>query len=197
MAFNPLPEDLYDKYDADHIDNNPFNDTLDNLQWLTKKENLNKSILTNNNIGEYNNNAKLTDSIVKEISENIIMGYTDLEISKKLNVSCDLIQRIKHKDCWVHITNDYDFDKFINKRKPYTYYDKSLKDSIRELLVEDINMKPKDICNLLSIEHNTKTLNLICTIKRKIKLEKSGSTTSRKTYTQVSGNEEHPYLVIG
>lgn len=27
---------------VDHIDNNPFNNSLDNLQWVTTKENVNK-----------------------------------------------------------------------------------------------------------------------------------------------------------
>ena len=34
--------DIPDNYDIDHIDNNPYNNSLDNLQLLTRKENIAK-----------------------------------------------------------------------------------------------------------------------------------------------------------
>lgn len=40
ITFIPNP---YNKGVVDHIDNNPFNNNLNNLQWLSQKENIHKS----------------------------------------------------------------------------------------------------------------------------------------------------------
>lgn len=45
-AFLPLP-DSESKYEVDHIDNNITNNVVTNLQWLTHKENLDKSFSLN------------------------------------------------------------------------------------------------------------------------------------------------------
>lgn len=45
-AFLPLP-DSESKYEVDHIDNNVTNNAVTNLQWLTHKENLDKSFSLN------------------------------------------------------------------------------------------------------------------------------------------------------
>lgn len=41
-AFIPLP-DTINQYEVDHIDNNVTHNSVDNLQWLTHKKNLDKS----------------------------------------------------------------------------------------------------------------------------------------------------------
>lgn len=43
-AFLPLP-DNDNKYEVDHIDNDVSHNSVDNLQWLTHKDNLDKSFL--------------------------------------------------------------------------------------------------------------------------------------------------------
>lgn len=44
-AFLPLPDDNSDRYEVDHIDNDVSHNSIDNLQWLTHKDNLDRSFL--------------------------------------------------------------------------------------------------------------------------------------------------------
>ena len=66
--FIPNPEN---KPYINHIDGNPLNNTLDNLEWVTQKENVQHAIRTGlmNVNGENNPSAKLTDQEVLEIRD--------------------------------------------------------------------------------------------------------------------------------
>ena len=66
--FIPNPDN---KPYINHIDGNPLNNTLDNLEWVTQKENIQHAIRTGlmNVNGENNPRAKLTDQEVLEIRD--------------------------------------------------------------------------------------------------------------------------------
>lgn len=92
--FNNLKE-------VNHIDNNPKNNHADNLEWVTPKQNVLYSFLTNKNRntshcgkhnghknGEFNHRAKLTQSQANAIREEYSKNYTSLNnLAKKYNVS--------------------------------------------------------------------------------------------------------------
>lgn len=66
--FIPNPKN---KLYVNHIDGNPLNNTLDNLEWVTQSENVLHAIKTGlfNSVGENNSQAKLTDQEVLEIRD--------------------------------------------------------------------------------------------------------------------------------
>lgn len=55
-------------YDVDHIDNDPFNNDLDNLQLLTRKENIAKRLVDNPDswINQYGQKKEKNDKDVEE-----------------------------------------------------------------------------------------------------------------------------------
>lgn len=67
-CFIPNPEN---KPQVSHIDGNPTNNSLDNLEWVTPKENIQNVIKDGrfNNKGEKHTNSKLTDNEVLEIRD--------------------------------------------------------------------------------------------------------------------------------
>lgn len=107
------PVDGYEKLVVNHLDGNVTNNTLDNLEWCTHRENVihaYKTGLAHGKKGSENSQAKLTDEEVLEIyklaKENKISGR---DIAKKYNVSPSLVSMIANKKIWSHLTKDIVF----------------------------------------------------------------------------------------
>lgn len=86
-SFIPNPKKLPQ---VNHIDGNKENNCVDNLEWVTNKENVTHAIKTGlqNNSGEHNGKAKLTQQQaekIRKIRKEKNVPYR--QIAKKYNVS--------------------------------------------------------------------------------------------------------------
>lgn len=110
---------------VDHIDGDSSNDSLDNLQVLSRSENARKGpteevkrkiasdnskrlFLSKEISGENCNLHKLTEDDVKEIRKSFIgitTKFSEIEekLSKKYNVSTKTILRIRNNKIWKHL----------------------------------------------------------------------------------------------
>jgi len=102
-AFIPNPEN---KPQVNHINGIKTDNRVENLEWVTSKENIvhgHKNLLYNF-MGENNNQSKLKETDVKEIKKLLqnpkIKG---VNIAAKYNVSKYLISSIKTEKAWKHI----------------------------------------------------------------------------------------------
>lgn len=82
ITYIPNPEN---KRDVNHKDHNPANNHLDNLEWMTPKENIHYCMLAGRHLN--NRTKKLTADMRKEILELRRQGWSTPKLARKFNVS--------------------------------------------------------------------------------------------------------------
>ena len=80
-----------DGYDVCHIDGNPENNTLENLRYDTRTENI-LDVFRNGGMWR-----KLTLKDIEEIDDLLSRGLSGVEISARYNVSQSTVSMIKHR----------------------------------------------------------------------------------------------------
>lgn len=100
-----LPKDESRNY-VNHIDSDRLNNNLENLEWVTQKENCAHSISKGRaryHSGEECNNVKLNKEQVIEIRKLLLVGKTQKEIAEMYNVSPSCIFSISNNRTWRNI----------------------------------------------------------------------------------------------
>ena len=100
-VYIPNPEN---KPEVNHKDGNKLNNSVDNLEWVTHKENM-KHAYNNELIsqkGENSVKSKLTEKDVRFIRKS---NLKQRELAKMFNVNQTNISCIKRRKSWSHITN--------------------------------------------------------------------------------------------
>lgn len=97
------------KYEfINHKDNNPSNNSMDNLEWCSLEYNNSYRFYNGNanHKGESHPQTKLTDDVVKQI---YILGhsgnYTESQIADTFNTTRSVVNKIRLKYTWTHVTN--------------------------------------------------------------------------------------------
>lgn len=119
---------------VNHIDGNKLNNSLYNLEWVTMSQNMrhaySKGLLVDQ-VGENNAFSKITNKQASDICILIERYYNNSEISKKLNISIDIIRTIREKRAWVVISQYF---------KMYM---------VKSLSIEDIDFPTIDLVKFL------------------------------------------------
>lgn len=112
MTYQPVPN--MNLLEVNHKDGDKTNNSLDNLEWVSNKENIQHAYQTGlrNSVGEHNPGHKLTEKEVFEIIDFLqYTTYTQAEIAVLYNVHEETIGRIKRKKSWKHLTQDIMFNQ--------------------------------------------------------------------------------------
>lgn len=105
-AFIPNPDM---KPVVNHLDGNPLNNVVENLEWCTISENSKHAFKIGLHIsikGEDKSNSKLTEEQVRWILRNYQKGSKEFgrkPLARKFNVSHQLIKNIIDRKKWAHI----------------------------------------------------------------------------------------------
>lgn len=104
--FIPNPEN---KPFVNHKDGNKINNCVDNLEWVTPKENGQHA--SENGllkfVGENHYNSKYTESLVREICERLESGERVRSIAKDLGIPPSQVSMIRCGQSWRHISKQY------------------------------------------------------------------------------------------
>lgn len=101
-AFIPNPQN---KPCVNHVDGNKKNNNVENLQWVTHKENTRHAILNDlikRPKGESHSGSRLTKEKVIFIRQNLA-NMSGVEMAILFNVAPATIWRAKNKQCWNHV----------------------------------------------------------------------------------------------
>ena len=178
-SFNPNPNYMY--LQVNHINGIKTDNRLINLEWCTAKENIQHAIktgLTKINGEEHwgaNHTNNQSEEVCKLLEQDFSLGAK--EICSMLgmeynNSNKNFIQDIK-KGKWKVISSKYNFDK-SNYDKLHLGSDhwnaRFTENDVRkvcELLTDNPNLKPYQICKLLGFENNSVNLDFISNVKYK------------------------------
>ena len=91
------------KHEPNHIDTCRTNNRADNLEWLTRKENLAYAVkLGHHNQGERNGGVKITVDTVHAILKGLADGRTGRSLAHEFHLSTAQISRIRTGKRWAN-----------------------------------------------------------------------------------------------
>jgi hypothetical protein len=109
-TFIPNPDN---KPVVNHINHVRDDNRVENLEWVTEKENVEKS-LQFDPYRKKNCRAEITKEQAIEICKLIQDGLRNKEISEKLSVTIDTVKHIRRGNTWTEVSSQYDL--VISKR---------------------------------------------------------------------------------
>ena len=115
------PRKNVEKYEVNHKDGNPENNELSNLEWTTRKQNMQHA--ADNDLipfGEKHHNSKYPDKLIHSICSDIAKGKTRSYIKKKYNVNGQLVYDIRAGRSHKKISRNY-----VDKGFKYSKFDKT------------------------------------------------------------------------
>ena len=156
LAFNPIEN--FECMEVDHLDGNPNNNIITNLEWVTHEENMRRAKIHNLfPYGENHHNSKYSDELIHKICIDICNKIPRKEIKDMYKINGQLIDDIRSGRSHRHISSMYIDKGFTYKRldKDIIKARKFLAEKICEMIEsgmsnveirENLNLKDKDSC---------------------------------------------------
>lgn len=173
IAFIPNPDN---KLQVNHKDGNKTRNWHGNLEWMTQQENIQHAIdtgLRDSFLGVNSPKNIYPEETIHKICKLLEEGNSQLGISKLLNVNKGVVNSIKQRKMWKHISKNYNIPKPISRKNPRPL---GLRSKVIEMLNSGITDK-SEILSILGLPDDRRNRTYIAVVKTELKSKVAASTT--------------------
>lgn len=148
---------------VNHINANKHDNHINNLEWVTAKENVQHAInlKLRSSVGENNPKALITENDAINISNMIIEGYSDEYIANCIGCNKNIVREIALGRTWTYLFNNNILNAMKMTRTGYLISEEE-KHRICKFYEDNIN---KYIMDNKKVKHITEAALLYCGIK--------------------------------
>ncbi len=109
-----LKESYFDGAIINHKDGNKGNNDLNNLEWVTRSENVLHAYTLGLIAGKP---RQITDEVVHDICQLLESGARVCDVSKMFNIDINVLHNIKNRKAYHYISYEYDFSEVPKQQK--------------------------------------------------------------------------------
>jgi len=108
--------------EVNHRDGNKANNRLQNLEYVTRQENVDHSIRIGtyhrnhtwaHSRGQNNHNSKITECEATKVTEMMACGFNTRQISEMTGISVRIVEQIHSGKTWRHIPRDFPWQQAV------------------------------------------------------------------------------------
>lgn len=146
---------------VNHLDNNRFNNRVDNLEWTTQSENLkyayNQGRMHVLPKGEAHKDCKYSDDQIRQVCELLQAGYRNKDVAEMTGVPSGYISDIRNREWRKDISKDYEWETIAFKdRKGSKAYNATIDEKMAKRICKMIQdgKKNKEIADEMGIKRH-------------------------------------------
>ena len=117
IAMSYIGRDVRSQVQVNHKDGIKANNAVDNLEWMSSKDNVRHAVQTGLKDSQFANAREVTDEQALGICHSLLSGNRPKKVAELFSTTVHVVNNIRHKKAYRHITDDFEieFGRLTNK----------------------------------------------------------------------------------